>query len=163
MQLSAPVTYACSCRPPGTPEDEFERAAAIFSGYVISSAVGRGTNAFDLDSWVNVRVQFAVSDMEKGPSSEFVDVWTADQRTACGYQFRVGATYHVYASQLPDGRLSTSSCHHVTLLKEFDVATLPVASWPVRFSTAAIILVATGGLVGLVMVGAGLVRASRPR
>jgi len=49
------------------------------------------------------------------------------------------------------------------LLKEFDVATLPVASWPVRFSTAAIILVATGGLVGLVMVGAGLVRASRPR
>ena len=56
-----------------------------------------------------LRVVFAVSSAFRGLQGSVVDVVTPDSGAACGYAFKLGGQYLVYARRLPDsGRLEVS-------------------------------------------------------
>ena len=101
--------FACSCAMPGPPCQSAWNADAVFSGTVLSieqienEALGR--------PWESRLVKLSVQrGFINGPSGA-VDIVTGAGGGDCGYQFKVGAQYLVYAMKNPStGRLSTSIC-----------------------------------------------------
>jgi hypothetical protein len=109
---------ACSCAMSGPPCQSAWYADAVFSGTVLSieqmddhDALGR--------SWESRVVRFNVQrGFINGPSGT-VDVVTGMGGGDCGYRFKVGVQYLVYASKNPaSGRLSASSCSRTKPLDE---------------------------------------------
>jgi len=105
----APTAYACSCIAPGSPAEEMERSAAVFSGKV---------TAIESDS-LGYKVKFEVERIWKGLSEESVVVSTAQDSAACGFEFTAGQEYIVYAYDA-EGSLSTGLCTRTHLLVEND-------------------------------------------
>ena len=71
-------TWACSCIAPGTPEEERERAVAVFSGRVENIQPQAGGVAGQ------VRVTLAVSDVWKGDAPATTVVETTSDSASCG-------------------------------------------------------------------------------
>ena len=110
------VAEACSCAPRsatcGPPED-FWRVSAVFSGRVtaIDRAADRGSSA-------KRRIRLQVVEKFRGDvagTGGDVSVYT-DAAALCGFPFRVGKEYFVYARQ-DQGRLVTSACSRTALLE----------------------------------------------
>ena len=89
LVISPPSTYACSCVPPGTPEDELARSSLVFRGAVTSI----GTP--DDDGWLSI--DFDVETVWKGPQSETITLTTHSDSATCGYPFEAGVDYVVYS------------------------------------------------------------------
>lgn len=88
--------HACSCGPSGLPAEALERADAVFAGEV-SSVKFSGTSPYRLSSAALVTVEFRVSRVWKGPRLPTLTVETERSEISCGYEFKKGRKYIVYA------------------------------------------------------------------
>ena len=95
--------FACSCISLSPPRPEFARVDAVFSGYV--TEIDRTDEAYDV-----VRVTVEVLTAWKGITGRRVMVHTGWSGAQCGYSFRVGESYLIYAYRSSDGTLRTNMC-----------------------------------------------------
>lgn len=112
---------ACTCEPPGTVEDEFVKSTVVYTGTVqnISRVAGA--------SWENVAIRALVEQSWKGlHEQQIITVRTASSEAACGFTFRVGETFLIYADVNNDGILVTNNCRRTRhiLDAEEDIAIL---------------------------------------
>ena len=103
--------FACSCVIPDSPPIEVGQADAVFQGRVLSivdkqnavaSLLNRVRNWIGLSYYYNprfygYRVTFNVSSSWKGVTATVTEVTTGYGGGDCGYLFKVGADYVVYA------------------------------------------------------------------
>lgn len=102
LLFGARETYACSCVPPSqTTNEDFQKAAAVFTGRVLDVQRKDDSNT--------VTIKIAVQKYWKGKISKEVKITTAKDSAMCGFNFEVGKDYLVYASET-DGKLSTTIC-----------------------------------------------------
>jgi hypothetical protein len=99
--LSPEPASACSCAPPGSPCESAWQAEAVFVGHVVS---------IESTSVSGRRAQLAVVEPFRGIRSSQVTLATGSGGADCGYPFRIGESYVVYAYRSPAGELATSSC-----------------------------------------------------
>src|SRR5688572_8840003 len=93
MLVAAGSTLACSCAPSQSPTEGLSRASAVFAGRVLE--VKREKRS--ADPFTSVQVLFEVYRVWKGVETRTVRVGTSSHSAACGYGFREGRTYLVYA------------------------------------------------------------------
>jgi hypothetical protein len=99
--LSPKSADACSCAGPGLPCDAAWRADAVFVGHIVS---------IESSSMGGRLVQLAVVEAFRGFQLSQVTLVTGYGQADCGYPFRMGESYVVYAHRSPTGQLSTSIC-----------------------------------------------------
>jgi len=90
--FTPPVAYACSCVGPISPEEQFERSEAAFAGTAVSveeKRVGSIAKSVTID----------VTETWKGVTDSRVVVTTGGGGGDCGFDFREGERYLVYASR----------------------------------------------------------------
>jgi hypothetical protein len=100
---------ACTCRPPGSPREERDLAAAVFSGRVV--------HVVEVDYMY--RVLLEVDRTWKGIDGNTVVVYTALNSAACGVSFERGQAYLVYAL-FNDDILHTHLCTRTARLEDAD-------------------------------------------
>jgi len=131
--ISSSNVLACTCGlGGGVPCQDFWLADAVFAGTVVANS----TTTLEVDNLKFARrlVQLTVDQPIRGMESAEVEVFTGLGGTDCGYDFKVGQRYLVYASrQGKEKRLFTSTCTRTRLLSEADddfafIRTLPTAS-----------------------------------
>lgn len=111
----APVTEACSCRPPPPPAVAARASAAVFIGRVVStrpSWSGARPSEAESDS-AHLVVTFRVAARWRGAAGATVIVRTDWAR--CGFPFEARDTFLVYA-YLVRGQLWTNRCTRTTEL-----------------------------------------------
>ncbi|MFZ3591136.1 hypothetical protein ACOI1C_18275 [Bacillus sp. DJP31] len=90
--ISPSTAYACSCIEPGAVEVELERSDAVFTGKAIEikeqKQLGGGT--------IN-KILFELIATWKGESKSQIVITTGQGHGDCGYDFRQGEEYLVYA------------------------------------------------------------------
>ena len=105
---------ACSCAGPAPPCAAFGGSAAVFVGTATDVRVREPkpvAAARDEPDWTPVVVRFAVLEPFLGVEGAEVEVATGRGGGDCGYQFRKGESYLVYAYGARDGKpLSTGIC-----------------------------------------------------
>ncbi|WP_339147583.1 MULTISPECIES: hypothetical protein [unclassified Sutcliffiella] len=114
--------FACSCLPPGTPQEELAKMDAVFTGKVLD--VKEKFNS-------TTQVKLSVTETWKGVSTKEVVIYTAMDSAACGVYFEKDKEYLVYA-HLEDGEYTTYLCsrtaellHAQSDLKELGEGTVP--------------------------------------
>jgi Carboxypeptidase regulatory-like domain len=114
------VAEACSCGPRSTacgPPEDFWRVGAVFAGRV--TAIDRPAGmAHPGKRRVRIQIIEKFRGDIAGPRGE-VTVFT-DAIALCGFPFRIGKEYFVYARQ-DQGRLVTSTCSRTALLERAQV------------------------------------------
>lgn len=100
--------YACSCVIPGTPQEEMEKSDAVFSG-----TVTKIDDSFE----TGYDVTLEVIEAWKGVEGTLIKVHTGMGGGDCGFGFKEGEQYVVYAS-LTDGELHVYSCSLTGILDE---------------------------------------------
>jgi hypothetical protein len=106
LVFSADTVLACTCAPRQSATDELKRATAVFSGKVVK--IKRHKKAAGI--FVSVEAVFKVERAWKGIDKKTISVFTSSISSACGFAFKKGLTYVVYAYGSEDGKLSTSIC-----------------------------------------------------
>jgi hypothetical protein len=106
-QLAPSRAAACSCMAPPPPAESAQNSTAVFEGRVTRIDDPQG----------EPKVHFQVVRSFKGPSSEAIEVRTANSSAACGYGFEEGKSYLVYASE-ESGALHTGLCSRTRLASE---------------------------------------------
>ena len=102
---------ACSCMGPIPVCSTFWRTSALFLGHVVQIE-----HVYDKPPEANVIgpgqyiVHFDVTESYRGAAGRQTVIHTADQGSMCGFEFKQGRDYLVYASAAPNGDLSTSHC-----------------------------------------------------
>lgn len=81
---------------------------AIFTGLAEKVTTGNGA----------MKVTFAVEKPIRGVTEKTVEVFTSDNEGSCGYPFKEGERYFVYARKGSNGRLGESLCGSTVLLKD---------------------------------------------
>ena len=114
LMFGTDASLACTCAPAKSAGQELERSTAVFSGKVIEIR----RHKRDEDTFGKVEVVFRVGRAWKGVERRTVSVYTSSQSSACGYGFKEGRTYLVYAHGNTEGRLSTSICSRTRRLKD---------------------------------------------
>lgn len=101
----APAAFACSCGET-TAKENFANAAAVLTGKVMKLEVVR-----EQDGVSTIEAQVRVIESRKGGfvTSEVLTFVTDDGCCYCSFEYRIGATYLLYAYRAGD-RWSTSSC-----------------------------------------------------
>lgn len=94
IHVNVEPASACSCIEL-TPAEAFERADAVFVGEVTAFKVRSGL--FGKSSIDPTTVQFAVSEVWKGPRQESMTIRTVRSEVSCGFEFDEGLKYLVYA------------------------------------------------------------------
>jgi hypothetical protein len=118
--LATASALACSCAEPPVVAEEVARSDAVFAGRVMRVAIERRTITAGLPDETEVMVAtFSLIAPIKGitPDNTEVVIITALHGSACGFPFKLGSKYLVYAS-LMRGALETSSCRRTC---SFDV------------------------------------------
>jgi hypothetical protein len=110
---STQTGFGCSCLPSANAKQELEQSVVVFSGKVLE--VKR--NDQPEGAFTSVEAVFEVESVWKGIEKSRVSVFTSAQSSACGYGFRKGETYLVYASQSTNGQYITSICSRTRPLK----------------------------------------------
>ncbi len=82
-------TYACSCAPPGTPEEAMAESELVFLGTVTSIGPSDEVGLLEVD--------FDVARVWKGPEAETISLTTQQDTAACGYPFEERVEYVVYS------------------------------------------------------------------
>lgn len=120
--FAAEFGYACSCVPPSAEfsndaekyvAHERDKAAAVFSGKVagivqLKNAQGKATGV--------IRVRFTVYKSWKGAETKSVTVRTTNICCICGFPFKIGKEYLVYAAGSDSKSLSASICSRTKTL-----------------------------------------------
>jgi hypothetical protein len=110
-------SFACSCAGSGPPCQAFWKADAVFVGQVKAKdlkarfeKVGNGEELRVLGGG-ETRVTFTITEAFRGVSGKEVDIFT-NESSSCGYGFKNGGIYIVYANEYPKGggKLHTSIC-----------------------------------------------------
>jgi len=106
--------HACSCRKADVAQS-FTSADLVFQGHVAGVAGRWRTDPSSGSSWPVADYLFQVRKVWKGKVAKVVTVSTATQSSACGYPFKVGDTYVVFADKESDStsavqRYRTSLC-----------------------------------------------------
>jgi hypothetical protein len=114
LVFGAEIGLACTCVPSKGPTEELELAAAVFSGKVVE--IRRHKRSEDI--FARVEVVLRVERVWKGVGGATVSVFTASHSATCGYGFKGGRTYLVYAHKDAEGRLSTGICSRTRRLKD---------------------------------------------
>ena len=100
------LASACTCGLwPGSCNQAWKAGQVIFTGTVTGKLTSNET------SFTQNAFQFAVSESFRGPAigGQNITVYTGMGGGDCGYQFNLGATYLVYASEY-NGKLVTGIC-----------------------------------------------------
>jgi hypothetical protein len=109
---------ACSCMPSGPPCQAYFQSDAVFVGTVRSIEL-RKTKLEAVDFPVDRRVvHLTVERTARGVQGADVDVVTGTGGGDCGYDFKVGERYVVYAHRGQDGSLGTGICSRTRPLGE---------------------------------------------
>ena len=109
--------FACSCIQPGSPLEELDRSALVFSGTVVSVREDKplmGIDAFPSNG--PTTVDFKVHEVWKGQLPPNVSLTTAKYGASCGFTFVEGLRYIVYSR---DGE-TVSLCSRTRLLQGAD-------------------------------------------
>lgn len=114
LAFGAETGLACTCAPSESPTRELERADAVFSGKVVE--IRRHKRAADI--FARVEAVLRVERAWKGVKTATVSVFTASNSAACGYGFKEGRTYLVYAHEDAEGKLSTGICGRTRRLRD---------------------------------------------
>lgn len=93
---------ACTCLPWRPPAQAFAEADAVFLGRILSFE--------EIPSIYQRRAQIEVLKIWKGNKNEADTLFTAMSEASCGYDFRVGETYLIYAHRFGEEPLSTNLC-----------------------------------------------------
>lgn len=109
---------ACSCGGDPAPCNAFWQTDAVFTGTVMGGTTIK-TNEGGFESESNL-VRFDVTQVYRGEPASYAEVITSQQSSACGYHFRRGRAYLVYADRGDDGKLYTSICMRTRKLSEAD-------------------------------------------
>jgi hypothetical protein len=97
LGLVTPVVNACTCIGPRTPCEAYGTAAAVFVGTAIRSGKAEPLKDKSEPHPEPVVVKFAVEQSYLGVDSTEVVVFTGFGGGDCGYQFKIGERYLVYA------------------------------------------------------------------
>ena len=132
--------FACSCLPPGTPQEELGKSDAVFAGKVVQVS-----GQVDGGAAETVEVRFEVSQVWKGAESRTVQLKTSGSSASCGFNFEQGREYVVYASQ-QEGNLTAGLCSRTALLASAagDVAALGTGTTPSGGAETPAVLPETG-------------------
>ncbi len=111
---------ACSCLPSGPPCQTFFQADAVFIGTVREIAPIEGSGHHP--QWPNLRVRLVVDRSLRGVEGKTVELMTQPSGGLCGYPFRVGEKYVVYAyrHKKDDAGLWASRCSRTQPISEAD-------------------------------------------
>ncbi len=101
VAIKSNCVWACSCAELMSPEVAFSKASAVFTGEVIKITE---VNPYFVD------VQLKISKNFKGTALDSIIIGTEKQGTMCGYNFKEGGEYLIYAYQGADGSYSTDIC-----------------------------------------------------
>jgi hypothetical protein len=118
--LSASPASACSCMPSGPPCQAYFHTDAVFVGTVRSITV-RKVPLESIDMLVARRVvHLTIERVARGVMGTDVDVTTGSGGGDCGYDFKVGERYVVYAHRNKEGSLGTGICSRTRPIAEAD-------------------------------------------
>lgn len=113
---SAENALACFCRPDWTKQslqqkvvDEYKKATTVFSGKVVEMTHHPKYK-------YGVLIKFEINDIWKNNSTETIFIGTNDDTAACGYDFKIGKRYLVYAFGEVDD-LVTNSCTRTSVFE----------------------------------------------
>lgn len=106
---------ACECIATGPACSEYARYAVVFSG-IVTSIAGED-NPPQINSYRQTmrRVHFGLLENLRGAETSDIEILTGMGGGDCGYPFRVGESYLVYAYAW-QGRLTTGICSRTRLL-----------------------------------------------
>jgi len=119
--LSGKEVFACSCLVDNEPSNveqiqtSYGKADAVFYGKVIEVKRQTVKDESPGASYQNLRVKFKVEKSWKGQTTREIIVRTASSSAACGFLFKAGQRYLVYASRSGDG-LQTTNCSRTSAL-----------------------------------------------
>ena len=92
--------HACMCGPSGAPRDAMAEADAVFAGQVVAihePGPYLRNGQMVIGSADLMKVKFNVGRVWKGPRRETITVETERMGISCGYEFKEGRRYIVYA------------------------------------------------------------------
>ncbi len=105
---------ACQCMPSGPPCQSYFQSDVVFVGTVRSITLVPGT-----DFQARVRVEFEDAASSRGVEGTSITVFTSDNDASCGYAFRRGERYVVYADRTKDAaQIRVSRCSRTRPLAE---------------------------------------------
>ena len=125
LALASVDVNACSCAGPGPPCESFGSADAVFAGTVVSVRENKRTSQPERGNvdWHPVAFKFSVEHPYLGVTGAEIEVFTGQGGGDCGYQFKVGRRYLVYAYRY-ENKLSTGIC---TRTKPFETGSEDLA------------------------------------
>ena len=112
MVSGAAIAAACSCIPSPPPKKALEQASAVFAGKVTKIEP-----AGDAEKAVTIEIVKTW----KGDHGKSVTLYTANDGAACGYAFKKGESYLVYAHLVKRGeekQLETNICTRTARLAD---------------------------------------------
>jgi hypothetical protein len=122
LALSISDVKACSCGFVGPPCEEYWKSEAVFAGKVIKSSTfyaeeGEGNSRY---KYQQVLVRFSIEQAFKGIARDEVEIVTGMGDSDCGYHFKNGERYVVYAirSGRDKSRLYSGICNRIKLVAE---------------------------------------------
>jgi hypothetical protein len=112
--------YACSCAPAST-QRYISGSGAVFSAVVVEVEEGPPTKMMGTSGIRSSRVTLRASEVWKGPQRETLEVSTPRDGATCGYHFKEGQEYLVFAYTEKQG-LVVDSCNGTRRLAEAEAA-----------------------------------------
>jgi hypothetical protein len=122
LAVAADSALACSCMQSGPPCQAYFTSDAVFVGTVQGISIKKVPEpAIDRDIDRKF-VRFAIDGMTRGVQGPQVELWTGMGGGDCGFDFKQGERYVVYASRHPDGALSTGICSRTRKASDAEAA-----------------------------------------
>lgn len=116
LPLFAAKALACQCAGPGSPCQDYWKASAVFIGTVsFSSSMTRKLGEYQVGGRL---IRFTVDRAFQGVKGKEVEVTTGLGDADCGYGFRLGGQYLVYAYRDEENKLVTGSCSRTRPVSE---------------------------------------------
>jgi len=116
--LAAPaVATACTCMQSGPPCQAYFDADAVFVGTVQSITIRKRIVVAD-QAYDHKFVRIAIDGPSRGVQGSSIEISTGMGGGDCGFDFKQGQRYVVYAWRPPDGTLSTGICSRTTLYSQ---------------------------------------------
>jgi len=178
LLLSPSEALACRCVPPGHPLEEFEKADGVFAGQVIN--IESIIDHYG-DTTKSTKITFWVEEAWKGVTFQTLAITTGPTGGMCGYEFKKGEQYIVYANGDNEQTLSTSICTRTNKLifahedlkelgegnKEFQpnanlsMSVIEVPQRELREQTYAIIGISVFALIAIILMVRAIVKQKR--
>lgn len=114
--LTSPTANACTCAGNHPPCESYGTASAVFVGTVTAERMNKQPKQDERTEidWIPRAVKFSVEQAYSGVTGTEVEVFTGRGGGDCGYGFKIGQRYLVYAYRSED-KLTTSICTRTRL------------------------------------------------